>query len=176
MEKENKPEIEGKPEKKKSKWRLNLFDIIFISCILAIAGIIIGYVGFSSGFLFSSGSRETVTYTIELQGMLFDSAFLPKPGDELIDRVEKRPLGTIVSAEVKPSLSIQKNLSTGELILTEISDRYDAIIVVSANANVTDNQVRIGRFTIRVGTWLSVNGPLYTGSGFIIDMERSDAT
>jgi len=166
--------MENKHAKRKIDWRLNLFDILFIAGVLLIAGLIIGYLGFSGGIFTSSGSRETIHYTIELRGMLDDTAWLPKPGDELIDRIEKRPLGTVVSAEVKPSPSIQKDMFTEQQIMSYWPDRNDAVLVIKAEANVTESRIRIGNFTVRVGTWISVNGPFYTGNGFVIDIERSD--
>ena len=107
--------------------------------------------------------------------IIFDNVWLPRPGDELIDRIEKRPMGTVVSAEVKPSYSMHINFETGEMVNSVIPDAMDAVLVVRADVTVTESQIRIGRFILRVGARVSVNGPLYSGSGFIIDMERSDA-
>ena len=43
--------MENNPEPKKTKWRLNLFDIIFIACALLAAGLVL---------IFSSRSDNTV--------------------------------------------------------------------------------------------------------------------
>jgi len=168
-------QMENKPEEKKIKWRLNLFDIIFIVCLLAAAGFIIGYFGLSGGVLSAAGSRETITYTIELQEMAGDTARLPKPGDEIVDRIEKRPLGTVVSAEVRPSHSMQINFETGEMVMSVIPDSLNAVLVIEADVTVTESQIRIGRFILRIGTQVSIGGPLYSGTGFVTDIERSDA-
>ena len=156
-----------------------MFDIIFIICAIAIAGAILLYSRSSggSGGLIASGTRETVVYTIELQGMLGDSAYLIQAGDSLVDKVEKRPLGTVVSVKVKPGLTTQKNLLTGDHIVTQYPDRHDAEIVVTADATETESQISIpGGFVVRVGTWVSLNGPLYSGVGYIVDMERDDVS
>jgi hypothetical protein len=40
---------------------------------------------------------------------------------------------------------------------------------------VTESQITVnGGYIVRVGTWISVNGPLYSGNGYIIDMVRGD--
>lgn len=158
------------------KWRLNLFDIIFIICALAIAGLILLYSSRSgSGSIVSSGTQGTVTYTLELQGMINDTAYLVQPGDELIDKVEKRPMGKVVSVEVIQSIASQKNYFTGDRPISDVPDRLTAVMVVTSDATITDSQISVpGGFIVRVGKWVSVNGPLYNCAGFIVDMERGD--
>ena len=165
-------------KQKERKWRLNLFDVIFIIAALIIAGFILIYANRSGGGsgIISTGTQGTVVYTMELQGMLYDTAYLIKPGDSLVDKIEKRPLGTVVSVSVKPSTSSNNSWITGERIITEVPDRLDAVVVVKADVTITESQITIpGGFVVRAGTWISVNGPLYNSAGYIIDMERDDA-
>ena len=168
--------MDNTPTTPERKWRLNLFDIIFILCALAIAGFILLYSSRSgSGSIVSSGTQGTVTYTLELQGMVYDTANLVKPGDELIDKVEKRPMGTVVSVEVIDSIASQKDWNTGDRLISDVPDRTTAIMVVSSDAIITDSQISVpGGFIVRVGKWVSVNGPVYNCAGFIVDMERGD--
>ena len=160
------------------KWRLNFFDVIFIICVLIIAVVVILYSSRSdggSGIVFS-GTRGTVVYRVELKGLIEDTAYLIKPGDSLVDKVEKRPMGTVVSVEVNPSTASNKSYITGERIITDVPDRKDAVLLVTSEATITENQISVpGGFVVRVGTWVSVNGPLYNCAGYIIDMERDDA-
>jgi len=169
--------MENNPEKKKVKWRLNLFDVIFIACALIIAGVIILYSNSKAGTssVLPSGSKETVVYTIELLGMINGTAELIKPGDTFIDKVEKRNLGTVVSVDLTPSTALQKNLITGERILSEIPGKTDVKVVLSAQATMTDRQISVDGFTIRVGAKVSINGPLYNSGGYITDIERRPA-
>jgi len=162
------------PEKKVIKWKLNLFDIIFIACALTAVVFLLRYTGRSTGGvgMLPSGSQETIVYTIELQGMIDQAAELIKPGDSLIDKVEKRVLGTILSVELVPSKTMQKNLYTGDYFATVIPERTDAIIVATAQGVVTENQISVDGFAIRVGKWVSINGPLYNSNGFITDIVR----
>jgi len=160
---------------KKIKWKLNLFDIIFISCALIAAILLLRFTGQTAGSVsvLPSGSQETIIYTIELQGMIDQAAELIKPGDSLIDKVEKRALGTILSVELIPSKTIQKNFYTGDYNVVVIPERTDAIIIATAQGIVTDNQISVDGFVIRVGTRVSVNGPLYHSGGFITDIVRN---
>jgi hypothetical protein len=161
---------------RKIKWRLNLFDIIFIACALLAAVGIVVYSNRSGGgvAILPAGTQETVTYTIELLDMFSNVAETIKPGDELVDKIEKRNMGTVVAVELEPSKRSSRNMETGERIITEYPSRTTAYLTVQATATVTDNQISVGGFIVRVGTRISVNGPLYNGNGYIIDMERGD--
>ena len=172
MEKESKNSAKNDAKSKLSWLRPNLFDAIFIICAIIVAGLIVTLSNRSGGNIFIPGSKEIITYTIELQSMYYDTAYMIKPGDELIDKIEKRPLGNVVSVEVMQSKSTTRNFYTGERFLGDFIDRLDAVVVVSAEATVTDSKISIGGFDVRIGTWVSVNGPLYNSNGFIIDMER----
>lgn len=169
--------MENNPVKKKLKLRLNLFDIIFIVCVLIIAGLIMIYLNRNTGSVsvLPSGTRETVVYTIELQGMIDGTADLIKPGDSLIDKVEKRALGNVISVTLVPSTTLSKNYVTGDRIIVEVPGKTDAVLVVTAQATVTDSQISVDGYAIRVGTRVSINGPLYNSSGFITDIERGGA-
>ena len=161
-------------ETKTVKWRLNLFDIIFIAAVLVIAFIIIAYLGISGG-LFSRGTQETVIYTLELTELLGDSASRIRPGDELVDTIERRVMGTILSVEVKPTTRLQADLSTGNRVFREVPEGYyDATLIMSAEATVDEIEISLEGYVIRIGTWLPVSGPLYQGTGYITYIERND--
>ena len=166
------------PEKTKKKFRINLFDVIFIACVLlaAVLFLMLSRRSDNAASILSTGKQETIVYTIELIEMNGDTAYLVRPGDTLIDKIEKRPMGTVVSVEVSRTQSLQKNFYTGERVMVEIPNKTNAVMVVTAEASITDSQISIGGFIVRVGTWVSVNGPLFNGAGYIIDMERSDRT
>ena len=67
---------------------------------------------------------------------------------------------------------MQKNFYTGDYYATVIPERTDAIIVATAHGLVTDSQISVDGFVIRVGARVSVNGPLYHSGGFITDIVR----
>jgi len=160
------------------KWRPNFFDIVIVAIMAAAAVLLLTIIrgtGDTGGGILSVGTQEPVYYTIELQAMRGDSGELIAPGDSLIDRVENRPLGTVVSVELRPAQMLSRDLITGDFVVSVIPERTDAIIVVRAMATITDTQISIGRFTLRAGTRVSVLGPQYHGTGFVIDIERGDS-
>jgi len=167
--------MENNPAPGKIKWRLNLFDVIFIIIALAVAVVIIIYSLSSGGSIMAGGTRATVVYTMEFREMLPEAAALIKPGDTLVDKVERRPLGTVLSVELQPSQLSQKDWVTGDLIISEYPGRTTAIVVISSQASITDRRITLdGGFIVRVGKWATANGPLYNGSGFILYIERDD--
>jgi len=161
---------------KKRKWKINLFDIVFIACAVVIAALILVFANRSGGSTVLSGPNGKVRYTLEMVGMLGDTATKIKPGDSLVDKIEKRPMGTVVGVDVQRTRISVKNQMTGERVIVEEPVRYTATVTVEADANITSTQISIppGGFVVRVGTWVSVNGPLYNSVGYIIDMERDD--
>ena len=161
----------------KVKWRPNFFDIIIVACIIGVgllAFMILRGTGDAGGGVIFAGRQETVYYTIELHAMRAESGLRIAPGDALVDRIENRPLGTVVSVELHPAQMLTKNWYTGDFVLSVIPDRTDAVILVRATATITDHQINIGRFVLRTGTRVSVLGPLFSGGGFVTDIERGE--
>lgn len=169
--------MENSPAPKRMKLRLNIFDVIIIACAIIAAALIINYSSRSDSgaSIIPAGSQETVIYTVELQGMRYGSADLIHVGDALSDNVERRALGTVVSVELEPAKMLQSSTATGDRVISEVPERIDAIITVRAQALVTESQISVDGFALRVGARASVNGPSYNGSGYISYIERSDA-
>jgi len=168
--------MENNPKPGKRKLRLNVFDIVIIVCAVIAAVLIINYSSRSDSgaSIIPAGTQKTITYSLELHGMRYGSAELIRVGDRLTDNVERRDLGTIVSFELKPAMTLQSSLTTGDRVIVEIPDRVDAFLTVSALVTETDSQISADGFPLRVGARVSANGPSYNGLGFISYVERSD--
>jgi hypothetical protein len=160
----------------KIKWRLNLFDVVFIACALLAAAAIVIYLNRSgaSVAIVSPGVQQTITYRLELREMLPGAAAAIKPGDELIDKIEVRPMGTVVDVRLEPSTRSSKNSVTGERVIVDYPGRVSAFVTVRATATVTEDEISVGGYLVRAGVTANVNGPLYNGAGYIIDVERGD--
>ena len=126
--------MENNPTTGKRKLRLNVFDIVIIVCAIIAAVLIINYSSRSDSgaSIIPAGSQKTITYTLELHGMRYGSAELIRVGDTLIDNVERRALGTIVSFELKPAMTLQSSVTTGDRVIVEIPERVDAFLTVRA--------------------------------------------
>jgi hypothetical protein len=153
-------------------WRLNIFDIIIIVAAIVAAVFLVRAADSGVSGIIAPGKSVTVRYTIELINMVEPSADLIKPGDKLLDKIEKYPLGTVISAQSAPYLASSKNSLTGAYILTIEPERQSATIVMEASATETDSAISVGGFEIRTGGAVNITGPGYGGLGYITAVER----
>lgn len=167
--------MENNTAPKKRKWRLNLFDVLVI-CLVVVAAVVFLFVSRSSrgtGVTASTGTDTTVTYTIELAGMIGDTAYSIQEGDILYDRVERRTLGKVVSVTVAPHTTSEKNRTTGEQVLSVVPGKMAATIVLESAAVETDTAISVdGGFIVRAGVEITASGPGYSGSGYILSVNR----
>ena len=162
--------------KKRGLFRfINLFDIV----VLALAGVLLAVlllVGRGTGAVDASPSATfTCRYTIELTHMENGTAELVAPGDTLMDKVKKYNMGTVISVEVGPTLEQVTDAETGRKVIAQVPDAATATIVLEAAATESETQILVdGGFLVRRGLSVSVNGPGFWGSGYIIGVERTD--
>lgn len=161
----------------KKRFKINIFDIVIIAAVLVVAAILI-VVMFKpdeTGAIISSGDNVTVRYTIELSNMTPEAAAMVAEGDTLKDNIKKYAIGAVKSVTVGPTYYSTKNYETGEYIISESPEYKTATIVIEASAIETDTAVTVDSgYIIRIGLPISVSGPGYAGTGYIIDVERSD--
>ena len=157
------------------KRRPNLLDICFAAVVLIAAFLVLRQSGGTGGIV-TPDPLQKVVYTVEIEEMRGDSAHMIKPGDILLDRIERRHMGTVIDVDVQPTRKLENDLVTGGRVVSVVPGRYNAVITVEAEAIITDRQITVeGGFVVRAGLWITVNGPLYGGTGFITDIVRSDA-
>ena len=159
---------------RKIKWKFNLLDAVII--ILALAA---GFAGYhlinadrGGGGLLVSGSSVTVRYTLELYDLPTGTAALILPGHGVMEVVEKRNIGTVVSVSVEPYRMTSTDRYTGETRLQNVPDRERAHVVMEISVTETERELSASGFIVRGGEGLSVTGPGWAGQGFILDIER----
>lgn len=168
-------------DNKKLGWKPNLFDLVVAVIALAV---VVGMVGL---WLWqnrpvddleepSQWPREvTVRYTVELNEMPLDAAQSIQPGDEVLERSLNKPVGVVESVEVRLTRVVVHDQNTGEQYYTEIPERYTAAIVLTASAKeYASNFTTENGLVVRVGTFVRMMGTGYSGSGYIVRVERSD--
>lgn len=162
----------AQPEKK--GWKVNFFDIIIIVLVIALAGAFVVYKNHKA----SSGAaaKKEITYTVEITDLEKNTEGMIKKGDTLVDKVKKYNIGTVESSKFYPYEKSSIDQETNEYKMSEVPDRYSAAITVKVECE--DNgasYVADGGFPVRVGHEVSLLGPGYSGSGYIIGIEREDA-
>ena len=164
-------------EKKKHSI-INVFDIVVIAIAVALAALL--FLTRSSGTASDSGTEETaksgtVTYTIELSGMVNGSAEKISVGDKLVDKVKKYDIGTVTAVEVTNTVRQVQDLVNGGTVEAEMSTLETATVTLEAPCTETDTDILVaGGYDIKVGLSVSVKGPGYYGTGYIVGIERGE--
>ncbi|MDR1299978.1 MAG: DUF4330 domain-containing protein [Oscillospiraceae bacterium] len=162
-------------QRRKIKWQLNIFDVAIIVGA-AVAAYLFLQLGRSAGVeILSAGTPTTVRYTVEILGLPEGFTEQIKPGDAIMEIVEKRSVGTVVSVETEPFVMSSKNYITGEYIDAVVPERYTGNLLIESPAMETDETIVVGGgFAVRNGARMSIMGPGYAGAGYIINVERGE--
>ncbi|MCD7902587.1 MAG: DUF4330 domain-containing protein [Oscillospiraceae bacterium] len=155
----------------------NLFDIVVIAIIvvLALALCLSRSSGGSASGDTASGSR-TVRYMVEFTGIQNGAAALMQPGDELVDKIKKYDIGTVVSVEIDNTRKLTQDYTNGGMVDSALETQQTATAVIEAECTETDADILVsGGYAIKVGTSVSAKGPGYQYSGTIIGIERDAA-
>lgn len=165
-------------EKKRMKWKLNLFDIGLIVVVLLAAAAIVavklsGSAAPTDPATGTPAGKTTVNYVVELEQLHRQTAEKIKVGDQLYERTRKEAMGTVTSVEVVPARILTKNELEGTFQFAEVPERYNVIIELTAPATENDSSIVLeSGLTIRAGTSVRVFGPGYYGAGYILSVEK----
>lgn len=168
-------------EKKKIKWKLNLFDIVLLVVVLVAAAGLLAWkfagsnqtvVDPDSGVSVPKGTH-TVRYVVELEQLHEQTAQMIAEGDELYERTKKEFMGTVETVEVAPARTLTKNELEGTFQFVEVPERYNVTMEITAQAVESDEGIVLDSgLEVRAGTAVRVFGPGYYGAGYILSVER----
>ncbi|MBQ3135208.1 MAG: DUF4330 family protein [Oscillospiraceae bacterium] len=168
-------------EKKRIKWKLNLFDIgLLVVVLVAAAGLLAWkFVGSrqtavdpNSGLSVPKG-MQVVHYVVELEQVHKETADMIALGDTIYERTKKELMGTVESVEVSPARTLTKNELQGTFQFVEVPERYNVLMNVTAQATDTEEGIVLeSGLEVRAGTSVRVFGPGYYGAGYILSVER----
>jgi flagellar basal body-associated protein FliL len=164
-------------EKKQNKprWKLNIFDIIIIAIVIIAAGVLIYIWRFSDKSGNTSVNYKPVHYSIELSGMMSGTAEKIKEGDTILDSTKKFIMGTVVSVSIEPATTPEKNLETGDTVLSVMPDKETAVVELLCNCSSNESQITAeSGYMISIGKDVTAAGPGYAGKGYVIAIERGD--
>lgn len=168
-------------EKKRIKWKLNLFDIgLIIVVLVAALGLLAWKFAGSNQTTVDPDSGVTVPkntqavhYVVELEQLHRQTAEMIAQGDEVYERTKKEFMGTVQSVEVAPARTLTKNELEGTFQLAEVPERYNVVMEITAQATDRDDAIVLeSGLEVRAGTSVRVLGPGYYGAGYILSVER----
>ena len=168
-------------EKKRIKWKLNLFDIVLLAVVVVAAGGLLAWkfmgsnqtvVDPNSGVTVPKGTH-TVRYVVELEQLHQQTADMIAEGDVVYERTKKELMGTVQSVEVAPARTLTKNELEGTFQFAEVPERYNVVMEITAQAVENDDGIVLeSGLEVRAGTSVRVFGPGYYGAGYILSVER----
>lgn len=165
-------------EKKRIKWKLNLFDVGLIVVVLLAAAAVVaikmaGSAAPTDPAVGAPAGKITVNYVVELEQLHQQTAEMIKVGDQLHERTRKEAMGTVTAVEVYPARTLTKNELEGTFQFAEVPERYNVIMDVTALATESDSSIVLeSGLEIRAGTSVRVFGPDYYGAGYILSVEK----
>ncbi len=162
-------------QKKKTRWKLNGFDIILITVVI-LAAMVVFFLWRSSGQGNSTAvSTRPVHYTIELQEMIGETAYTIQTGDTIIDNAKKYIMGTVESVTVIPATETKTDLTTGNTVTSEIPGKLTAIIELVCDCTDSDYEITAtSGYVIRIGSEVQAAGPGYAGTGYLVAIDREE--
>ena len=168
-------------EKKRIKWKLNLFDVVLLAVVIVAAAGLLAWkfvgsnqteVDPNSGVTIPKGTH-TVRYVVELEQLHEQTANMIAEGDEVYERTKKERMGIVQSVEVAPARTLTKNELEGTFQFAEVPERYNVVMEITAQAVENDDGIVLeSGLEVRAGTAVRVLGPGYYGAGYILSVER----
>ena len=136
-----------------SKGKLfGLINIIDAGVIILLMVLIFGGAYRLSG---SPGNKVVNTEQILVEALVEDVGQLTvnaiAVGDRTLDPTSREEFGEIIEIYTQPH---QKAVQTsdGKIVMAEVPKRYDLIITLKSNANVSSDEINVASYALRVGT------------------------
>ena len=91
----------------------------------------------------------------------------------MVDTVKKYKMGIVEDVKISPAQELVKDYETGRIILSDIPEKYTAVVKMTAEGTETDSALTVaGGYEVRAGISVTARGPGYYGSGMILSVER----
>ena len=157
---------------KKGIWKfVNLFDIIVTAIVIVAAAALI-FIGRATSAP-EETAASTVNYVMVFEQMQNGSENLIRPGDKVMDKVKKYEMGSVVSVEVTDAYEMTENTDEGAAVSAKHLTGKDAYVTVTAPCTESESAITVGGgFNIRIGEEVSVQGPGWHGTGYVVDIIR----
>jgi hypothetical protein len=80
-------------------------------------------------------------------------------------------MGTVIFAAVQPGRKLVET-ADGRFVLAEMPEKFDVILTIEAQAQVTDWTIRIANTDLRIGTAVKVGSKRFLVKGIIVGLEE----
>ncbi len=162
-------EMEEEPRIK----RINILDVIII--LIVLIACIFGYMYVSkSQNIITPVNTTKVIYQVRTNETLPKTFDMIEEGTNIYDSLKNSCIGKVIKKEAVPSERFAYDLKTGKYIKTDLpmEETLDMILTIEVDAVVTDQNISVGDYIIKVGQEAYVKGKGYAGVGYIVTIER----
>lgn len=156
--------------KEPKKKHINLLDVIVILVALVLG--IVGYSFMKKGGVTTVSNTEKVVYQIRTNKSMPEIYDYIQEGSAIYDSIKNYHIGKIIGKEYEWSKEYGVNQETGEMVETEFQDKMDIILTIEADATITERNISVGDYILKVGNEAYIKGKGYAGIGYVIAIER----
>lgn len=162
-------EMESEPKIK----RINILDVIIILIVLIACVFGYKYINKQENII-SPKDTTKVIYQVRTIESLPETYNMIEENTTIYDSIKNSPIGTVIKKEILPSERYDADLLKGEYVKTELTeDEYvDILLTIEASANITEQNISIGDYIIKVGEQAFVKGKGYASIGYVVSIER----
>ncbi len=154
----------------KIKGKFNIIDILAIVLVLVV---IVGIVWrFGSSVTTAVKSDSEFTYVVKVEGVRDYTIKALEKGGRVTDKNSTMDLGEIVDVSVMPATTISET-ATGNVISTELPDRYSAMVTIKTYGKESDNSyIAADSNELSVGRTTNIFSKYVHTSGIIMSVEK----
>ena len=157
-------------ENKKLFGKINIFDIIILLVVLALA---VGVVIFLRNTEKTTNTSNEKTYMIKLDKVIAGTSEKIKQGDKIYDNEINSFIGEVVSVEKKDYTRVIENYETNEFVEANVEGYETLILTIKVGLNDAGSDLKTNNdYVIKVGKQVFLRGPSYASAGYIIQIER----
>lgn len=162
-------EMESEPKIKK----INILDVIIVLVVLLACVFGYVYINKQENVIIPKDTTK-VTYQIRTTESLPETFGMIEENTIIYDSLKNSPIGTVIKKEKIASERYDADILKGDYEKTELPQEQciDILLTIEADANITDQNIAIGDYIIKVGEEAYVKGKGYAGIGYIVTIER----
>lgn len=139
---------------------INYLDLIVLLIVLLLAGkfFILDNDENSKDFLKTQSDKE-ILLTYYVEGVKDISVSSVKEGDLFRDVETKNVLGEVMKVEVSQN-KIQTSDRDGNVIYSEVPDRYDIMITLKCRGNISQKDIKVSNVDVQIGRSMLIESKL----------------
>lgn len=155
------------------KVKFNSMDFIIIVILIAVVAALSWFMANRSSTS-AAAQNKTVKMTVELVNKEKAFADIPKAGDAVVMGEKEKMDAVVTDVKVRNAVTPGYDILSGTIKESEIPDRYDVQITVSADGTESPAEVTINGTGVRVGMGVALKAKNWAGYGYAIDVDTVD--